>query len=355
MPGFTRIWNGLIMAGWIILGVGLLTLLVAAMHTKNAKPCTDVVISFKNQGEVLYTGKWAISGMLDEKGISVLKGKPIKSFNLKSMEDRLERDPWIHNAELFFDNKRVLKVIIEENQPIARVFTLKGNSFYIDSNLQRLPLNSRYTPRLPVFTGFPGERYPFKGKDSLLMDEIKNMAMFISQDSFWMAQIDQCDINAQRKFELVPKMGDHLIHFGNGKNIPERFRKLTIFYQQVLAKTGFNTYKDINVEFEGQVVATKRNDRYVVTDTAQVRLWKKQWLSMTQQQVLASDSATLTPKTKEELDLRSSKQSVPDPMKIKSSNKNPVPGKPKQSGTKGALPAEKTTPKAVMSKAENES
>jgi cell division protein FtsQ len=129
MPGFTRIWNGLMMAGWIILGVGLLTLLVAAMHTKNAKPCTDVVITFKNRGEALYTGKWAISGMLHEKGIAVLKGKPIKSFNLKSMEDRLEKDPWIHNAELFFDNKRVLRVIIEENQPVARVFTLKGNSF----------------------------------------------------------------------------------------------------------------------------------------------------------------------------------------------------------------------------------
>ncbi len=95
------------------------------------------------------------------------------------MEDRLERDPWIHNAELFFDNKRVLRVTIEENQPVARVFTLKGNSFYIDSNLQRLPLNSRHTPRLPVFTGFPGERYPFKGKDSVLMEEVKDMAMFI--------------------------------------------------------------------------------------------------------------------------------------------------------------------------------
>jgi cell division protein FtsQ len=187
------------------------------------------------------------------------------------------------------------------------------------------------------------------------MAEIKEMALFMKQDSFWMAQVDQCDINDQRRFELVPKMGDHLILFGNGKEIPEKFRKLNIFYQQVLAKTGFNTYQDINVEFEGQVVATKRNSRYMHADTAKASLWKKQWLSMTQHQVLSKDSATLTPKSKEELDLRSSKQSVPDPMKIKSSNKNPVPGKPKQSGTKGALPAEKTTPKAVMSKAENES
>ncbi len=80
MPGFTRIWNGLIMAGWIILGVGLLTLLVAAMIHKNAKPCTDVVITFKNQGDALYTGKWAISGMLDEKGYISIKRQTDQEF-----------------------------------------------------------------------------------------------------------------------------------------------------------------------------------------------------------------------------------------------------------------------------------
>jgi cell division protein FtsQ len=355
MPGFNRIRNGLLMAGWVILGVALLTLLIAAMNTKTTKPCTDVVISFKNKDGALYTGKAAISMMLDERGLSVLKGKAVKNFDLKAMEEKLEKDPWIKNAELFFDNKRVLRVNIEEREPIARVFTVKGNTFYVDSNLQRLPLNERHTPRLPVFTGFPGERYPWKGKDSVLMSEVKQMALFLDNDPFWMAQIDQCDINAQSNFELLPKIGDHLIIFGDGKNISERFRKLNIFYQQVLAKTGFNTYKEINVQFEGQVVATKRNSRYVKSDTAQARLWMKQWLLMTQQQVLVPNSTTLNPQRKEELDNPSLKRSVPDSMKTKPSTKNPVPGKPKESGTKGALPAEKTKPKAVMPQAEKES
>jgi cell division protein FtsQ len=112
---------------------------------------------------------------------------------------------------------------------------------------------------------------------------------------------------------------------GDGKDIQERFRKLDIFYRQVLAKTGFNTYSDINIQFEGQVVATKRNSRYVKSDTMLSRQWMKMWLS------------------------------VPDTMKDKPSAKNPVPGKPKETGTKGAVPAEKTKPKAVMPQAEKES
>jgi cell division protein FtsQ len=355
MPGFTRIWKGLLMAGGITLGVGLLILLIAAINAKSAKPCSDVVITFKNAKGPLFTGKATIARILNEKGLSVFKGKSLKSFDLKSMEEKLEKDPWIKNAELFFDNKRILQVTIEENQPVARLFTLKGNSYYIDSNLKRLPLNERYTPRLPVFTGFPGERYPFKGKDSILMEQVKEIAVFLAMNPFWMAQIDQCDINAQRTFELVPKIGDHLILFGDGKDIQERFRKLYIFYQQVLANTGFNTYQHINVQFAGQVIATKRNYRYVKTDTAQARLWMRQWLSMTQHQVLIKDSSTLAPQRKEVLDMPSSRQSVPNPTKTKTSLKNPVPGKSKDSGTKGALPAEKTSPKAVMPKGENES
>ena len=318
MPGFNRIWKGLLMAGGIVLGVGLLILLIAAMNSKSAKPCSDIVISFKNQAGPLYTGKTAIAKMLNEKGLSVWKGKPIKSFDLKSLEEKLEKDPWIRNAELFFDNQRVLRVNIEENEPVARVFTVKGHSFYIDSNLLRLPLNERYTPRLPVFTGFPGERYPWKGKDSLMMEQVKDIALYLKEDPFWMAQIDQCDINQQRGFDLVPKIGDHLILLGDGSDIAERFRKLTIFYQQVLAKTGFNTYKEINVQYAGQVVATKRNARYLPGDTAQSRQWMRQWLA-------AKDSSTLNPKPKKEVIPPSSLQSVPV--------------KPKEPGN---------TPKAVM-------
>ncbi len=355
MPGFNRIRNGLLMAGWIILGVSLLTLLIAAMNTKSTKPCTDVVISFKNKEGALYTSKWQIARILDEKGLSVLKGKSVKNFDLKSMEEKLEKDPWIKNAELFFDNKRVLRVSIEENQPIARLFTLKGNTFYLDSNLKRLPLNERHTPRLPVFTGVPGDHFPWTGKDSVLMNEVKQMALFLNNDPFWMAQIDQCDINARRCFELIPKVGDHLILFGDGKDIQERFRKLDIFYQQVLAKTGFNSYSDINIQFEGQVVATKRNSRYVKSDTTLSRQWMRQWLLTSQQAELVKKSTTPAMQRKEDMDNPSSKRSVPDTMKISPSTKNPVPGKPKETGTKGAVPAEKTKPKAVMPQAEKES
>jgi cell division protein FtsQ len=54
--------------------------------------------------------------------------------------------------QLFFDNNEVLQVVIDEREPIARIFTVAGNSYYIDSSLERLPLSDKMSARLPVFT-----------------------------------------------------------------------------------------------------------------------------------------------------------------------------------------------------------
>jgi cell division protein FtsQ len=352
------------MAGSIALGVGLLVLLVAAMNSKSTKPCTDVRIRFTPEGGQRYTGKDLVLTIMNSRGIAAFKGKPVKGIDLKSMEERLEQHPWIGNAELYFDNKRVLQVKIEEKVPIARVFTPKGSSFYIDSNLRRLPLNERYTPRLPVFTGFPTDRAGWKGKDSALMAEVKNIALFLKKDSFWMAQVDQVDINDQRQFELWPKVGSHQVLFGNGADAAEKFHKLTLFYQQVLAPAGFNAYIHIDLRFSDQVVAVPQKTKYARTDTVLYKQWYRQWQAMTQQAVLHKTVSTPSPvktegpdhpstqavpgKMKTEGPDRPSAKPVPNPVKTNPSTLNPVPGKQKDTGTKSAVPVEKPGLKAVM-------
>lgn len=50
-------------------------------------------------------------------------------LNLRSMENALENNPWVKNAEMFLDNQQVLQIEIDERQPVARVFTMQGSSF----------------------------------------------------------------------------------------------------------------------------------------------------------------------------------------------------------------------------------
>lgn len=273
----SRIVNVLVLVFWISLSVGVLSLLVAAIETRNAKPCADVNITIGGVKDALFISQQDVKNMLLGVSGSMI-GKPLKDFDLRRMEDTLKSEPWISNAELFFDNNRVLQVRVTEKEPVARVFTVTGNSFYIDTALFRLPLNDKFTPRLPVFTGFPSDRKRWKGKDSLLMSEVKDISLHLLGDPFWMAQIDQVDIDADRNFQMVPKVGKHVVRFGNGQDIDRKFRKLYIFYRDVISKTGWSRYEEISIGYKGQVVATRKDVQAVRADTLLARQWMVQMI-----------------------------------------------------------------------------
>ena len=234
----------------------MLTLLLAAISKKNKGLCKDYHITIKGAYNNLFIDKNDVEQLL----INTIKGdirdRPVSSFNLHELEQKLEQNKWIDEAELYFNNRDVLHVTITEREPVARIFTKEGNSFYIDSLGRKLPLSDKMSARVPVFTSFPDKKI-LTSKDSLLLNDVRVAANFIVNDPFWMSQVAQIDITPDRNFEMVPVVGNHLVKLGNGENIDQKFRRLMVFYKQVLSKTGFDKYKVINVQYKGQVVASR--------------------------------------------------------------------------------------------------
>jgi len=289
----SRLLRSLMLVFWIGLSVSALTLLIAAMEARSSKPCKDVNISIIAGANAMFVDKGDVRNVLDFIG-GKLVGKSMKEFDLSKMEDSLESNPWVSSAELYFDNNRVLHVKVEEREPIARVFTAKGNSFYIDTTLTRLPLSEKFTPRLPVFTGFPSEKTKWKGSDSILLNQMKDISLFLAADSFWMAQIDQIDINPQKQFVMVPKVGEHTILFGDGEDAAKKFRKLYAFYDEVMSKTGWNQYSTVHVGFRGQVVGTRKDAMEIRSDTTLARQLVKQMIKSQREEALKDTMHTKT-------------------------------------------------------------
>jgi len=109
-----------------------------------------------------------------------------------------------------------------------------------------------------VFTGFPTDNNRLGSADSLLMQHVKRVSDFIRHDSFWMAQITQVDITPDRKFEMIPMVGNHIIEFGDGTDYDKKFARLLQFYHLVLSKTGMDKYERVNVQYEKQVIGVKK-------------------------------------------------------------------------------------------------
>ena len=252
---------------WLILGAGVIVLLVAAIKKKDTQSLSRIEISITGVQNHYFIDKKDVKNILEKVNKKPLDHLVINSLDLVSMERELQKEKWIKNAEIFIDNNNVLQVKVIEREPVARIFTVTGASFYLDSSLMRLPLSKKFSARLPVFTSFPTDVIVLTKADSALLRDIRVMSEFIEKDEFWMAQIDQVDITPNNSFELIPKVGNQVIRFGDMQNYEEKFNNLLAFYKTVQVKAGWNKYSVLDVQYKNQVVAVKRDAREIKADS----------------------------------------------------------------------------------------
>lgn len=252
---------------WIAVGAGVIVLLVAAMRKEDKQVCKGLNVTIHGVSNNFFVDKNDILKAINEYVDGSPTGQPISVFNLRALETELQKNVWVKKAQMFFDNNQVLQASILEREPVARIFTVTGSTFYVDTSRAMLPLSDKFSAMLPVFTNFPSDKKVLTKADSLLLGEIVKMSLAIQQDSFRMAMIDQVDITSRRTFEMVPKIGNTLIEFGNAENAAEKFRKLQIFYKEVIMKSGWDYYNNIDVQYAGQVVARRKGAEEKTADS----------------------------------------------------------------------------------------
>lgn len=354
MNAKTTIRKIVFIAIWCCIGGGMLTLLLAAISKKNRGVCKNYTITIKGVQNNFFIDQKDVEQLLMKATNSGIKNEPVSSFKLYELEQLLEHNTWIEKAELYFDNRDVLHVTVMEKEPVARVFTTAGTSFYIDSLGRMMPLSEKMSARVPAFTGFPAKK-KLSAADSVLLEGVRQTAIYITSHPFWMSQVAQIDINGDRNFEMIPVVGNHLVRLGNGEDMPQKFNRLMIFYRQVLSKTGFDKYRVIDVQYKGQVVASRYSGNAKI-DSVQLRKNVEKLLRQSMEAQSDTATRTLTPIVRPEAD----SAILPDPTltdnnELIPEQRNPVPlnttssaGAVRNSNPK---PVEKRqTPRAVMPK-----
>ncbi len=241
---------------WCLLGGSVLALLLAAMNHKNSSLCSGLAIEINGGGKAYFLNKKDVTQLLEAGGLDELQHKKVSSINLQKLENTLRKNSWIRDVQLYFDNNQILKVRIQEREAAARIFAVSGSSYLIDSNGTQLPLAPHNVFNLPVFTAYPSEKFGLH-KDSSLDRQIRNIAVYIAKDPFWLNQIQEINIDPAKNFRMIPLIGNQVIEFGDGNNYENKFQRLFVFYKQVLVQTGFSKYTAIKLAFDGQIVATR--------------------------------------------------------------------------------------------------
>jgi cell division protein FtsQ len=161
-------------------------------------------------------------------------------------------------------------VEVRQRTPVVRVINTFNESFYIDEGGVLMPMSDKFSAHVPVANGnifnreteqkirqVTEKEIDGEGFSPTLLEKIYLVAMYVKSHSFWNAQVEQVYINMDGEMELIPRVGNQTILFGDEKEMDKKFSKLYTFYKQGLSKTGWNQYRTINVTFKDQVVCSK--------------------------------------------------------------------------------------------------
>jgi cell division protein FtsQ len=159
---------------------------------------------------------------------------------------------------------------VEQRNPVARLFTPEGNSFYIDEKYALLPVKLSDVISLPVFTNFYINPSLKTASDSVLLKRIVGLSKYIKSDSFWMAQVEQVNINANQTFEVTTQMGDQLVQLGVRSDWQKLFSKLKVLYGRMSEEGNWSKYIQIDLQYKDQAVCIKRESNYKIVDSIAV-------------------------------------------------------------------------------------
>lgn len=168
-------------------------------------------------------------------------------LNLNKLENSINAHPMIQKSEVFVSVDGVLKAVVQQKTPVARVVDEQG-SFYIDYEGNTMPLSDNYTARVPLISG----ENNVKNKKKL--SEVLKM---IYDDEFLKKNIIGVQVLSDESLLMSNRNFDYQIDFGKMLNEEQKFKNYKAFFQKAVLDSTLYKYKKISLRFTHQVVCTK--------------------------------------------------------------------------------------------------
>lgn len=176
-------------------------------------------------------------------------GKQIKEINTDAIEKVILENKIISTAEAFITDAGDVRVKIKAKEPILRIMSDNGANYYVDRDSTTMPLSPHFTAYLPIATGNINQKFA--------RTKLYRFALFLRNNEFWNAQIEQIQVVPGDEIVLIPRVGDQKILLGKLDNFEEKLNRLFTFYQKGENKIGWNNYNIINLKYDKQVVCSK--------------------------------------------------------------------------------------------------
>ncbi|WP_396186381.1 cell division protein FtsQ/DivIB [Flavobacterium sp.] len=168
-------------------------------------------------------------------------------LDLNKLEKALNAQEMIEKSDVFVSIDGVLKAVVKQKTPIARVFD-GDDSFYIDYEGNTMPLSSNFTARVPLVSG------DINKKNS---EDLAELFRIIHNDAFLKKNIIGVQIMPNGSLKMSNRNFNYQIDFGGTVRMKAKFNNYKAFFQKAVLDSSLYKYKIIDLRFSQQVVCTK--------------------------------------------------------------------------------------------------
>lgn len=240
----------------------LLTLLVLACgsyfvaavtllnHTNDDLICQEVNLAVTDSVRAGFVSSAEIEQLLRNSNLYP-KGKALKDIDTQKIEELLHSNPFISQATCYRSASDQIFISATQRLPIMRMMSEQGEDYYIDGlgHLMK-PSATNYAANLVIVTG--------NLTSSFAINKLLPLGKIMQNDPFWNHMIEQVNVTNKGTIELIPRVGDHIVNLGKPEKYEDKLYRLKVFYEKALSKIGWNKYSKIDLEFNNQIVCTRR-------------------------------------------------------------------------------------------------
>ena len=224
--------------------------MVRFLLAENRQICTSLSIAVHAPGEADPVIDTAFVHNLLVRHKYFPEGRRAKDIPLAEIDSVLEAHPYIREALVYVDAGGCLEIEVTTHEPIMHVIPDGESAYLISAEGHIMPVGDCLAD-LPLASGHISQSY---AKSQLAV-----LARILAEDELWDDQIGQVYVGRDSVVTLVPRVGDHTIRLGKLKGVRRKLAHMRTFYTQALPQIGWNRYKEINLEYDNQIIATRKN------------------------------------------------------------------------------------------------
>lgn len=224
--------------------------------------CTTVNIDVADKSANGFLSAQEIKAILVRNKLYPLE-QPMTAVNPRRIEETLMGSPFVKSAECYKTKDGTVGITVMQRLPVVRIKAMNGDDYYIDERGGIMP-NSRYTSDLIIVGGYVSRQ--------MARQDLTPIAATLMKNNFWRNQIEQIYVRQDQTIEIVPRVGEHYIYIGRlpgtteGEDraavlsafIETKMERMERFYRYGLTQTGWNSYYEISLEFDNQIICKRR-------------------------------------------------------------------------------------------------